>query len=263
MKVIDAHCHIYPDKIAERATTSVGEFYTIPMAVESGTAARLEEVCAGSPITKNIVHSVATSPKQVQKINDFIIETCKSNPRFIGFMTLHQDFPDPEAEINRCLEAGLRGLKLHPDSQQVNMDDPRLMEIYEIVQGRAPIIMHCGDYRYDYSHPRRMKNVLQTFPDLIVDAAHFGGWSIFDLALEYLQDERCFVDMSSSMTFLGRRRTREITREYGVERVMFGSDYPMWNPVAELEYLLSCGFTDDEIDTLTWKSADAFLDGIE
>ena len=37
-----------------------------------------------------------------------------------------------------------------------------------------PVIIHCRDYRYDYSHPRRLKRVLREFPDLVVDAAHFG-----------------------------------------------------------------------------------------
>lgn len=31
------------------------------------------------------------------------------------------------------------------------MDDPRLMRIYEIIEGRLPLIVHTGDYRYDYS----------------------------------------------------------------------------------------------------------------
>jgi hypothetical protein len=264
MKVIDAHCHIYPPKIAERATKGVGDFYSIPMANTNGTAERLLEVCEGTPIERNIVHSVATSAKQVQSINDFIMQTCTEHDRFIGFMTLHQDFPDPEAEINRCLAGGLRGIKLHPDSQQVEMDDARLLPIYEIAQSRnIPIIMHCGDYRYDYSHPRRMQRILHDFPQLNVDAAHFGGWSIFDLALEYLQNENCFLDLSSSMAFIGAKRTAELIRAYGADRVMFGSDYPMWSPVAELEFLQTCGLTDAELKQVCWNNADAFLGGID
>ena len=136
----------------------------------------------------------------------------------------------PEAEIERAIALGLKGLKLHPDTQMVNMDDPRLMRIYEIIEGRLPLIVHTGDYRYDYSHPRRLKNILNTFPDLVVDAAHFGGWSIYDLAIEYLENERCFLDMSSAQTFLGPRRTYEITKIYGCDRVMFGSDFPCGTP---------------------------------
>lgn len=259
MNVIDCHCHIYPAKIAERAVQGVGNFYGIPMDSPDGTADGLLASCEGSPIKKFIVHSVATRADQVENINTFIASECKKHPEFIGFMTLHQDTPDPVAEIERACDLGLQGIKLHPDTQQVNMDDSRLMNIYEIAEGRLPIIMHTGDYRYDFSHPRRMRNVLRAFPRLVVDAAHFGGWSVFDLALEYLQNENCYVDVSSAMAFIGLRRTVELCRAYGCERVMFGSDFPMWNPAVELEAFLSAGFSDEELELMLYKNAERFL----
>ena len=93
----------------------------------------------------------------------------------------------------------------------------------------------------------------------MVDAAHFGGWSIYDLAIEYLEDERCFLDMSSAQMFLGPRRTYEITKIYGCDRVMFGSDFPMWNPAKEYDRFASLPFTDDELENLTWHNAERFL----
>lgn len=259
MQVIDCHCHIYPEKIAERAVQNVSDFYDIHRCPQGGTVADLLGGCEHTPINRFIVHSVATKPDQVQSINNFIAEECTKHPELIGFMTLHQDFEDPEAEIERARALGLVGIKLHPDTQRVDMDDPRLMHIYEIAEGKLPIIMHCGDYRYDYSHPRRMKRILHTFPDLVVDAAHFGGWSVFDLGLEYLVDEDCFVDVSSAMAFIGAKRTAEICREYGVERVMFGSDYPLWNPAAEYEFFTNCGFTDDELELMLSQNALRFI----
>ncbi len=259
MKVIDCHCHIYPSKIAERAVAGVGQFYARDMHSDDGTAEGLLAACAGSPIQRFVVHSVATRPEQVRSINDFIASECDEHPEFTGFMTLHQDLQDVEGEIERACEMGLVGIKLHPDTQQVNMDDPRLMRIYEIAEGRLPIIMHCGDYRYDYSHPRRMAAILKTFPALVVDAAHFGGWSIFDLALEYLEDASCYLDASSAMEFLGLRRTAELCRAYGTERVMFGSDFPMWQPKAELARFCDAGFTEDELQMMLWDNAERFL----
>ncbi len=258
MAVIDIHAHIYPDKIADRAAQSVGEFYGVGMH-KGGSVEELFEAAATSPITHFGVHSVAIKPSNVEHINDFIAEQCRIHPEFIGFATLHQDFPDPEAEIERILGLGLHGLKLHPDTQMVNIDDPRLMRIYEIIEGRLPLILHTGDYRYDYSHPRRLKKVLHAFPNLVVDAAHFGGWSIFDLAVEYLEDENCFLDMSSSQPFLGLRRTRELVHIYGTDRILFGSDFPMWSPAKEYEDFASLGFTETELENMTWHNAERFL----
>lgn len=259
MHVTDCHCHIYPEKVAERAVQSVGAFYSIPMDAPGGTAEVLLDACKGSPIDRFIVHSVATKPSNVQSINDFIAAQCAEHPEFVGFATLHQDYPEPEAEIERAMALGLRGLKLHPDTQAVDMDDPRLMRIYEAIEGRWPLIVHTGDYRYDHSHPRRLKRVLQAFPNLVVDAAHFGGWSIYDLAVEFLEDERCYLDMSSAQALLGPRRTAELVRIYGCERIMFGSDFPMWDPVSELDAFCALPFAEDELTMMLQGNAERFL----
>lgn len=259
MNVIDCHCHIYPEKIAGRAVQSVGDFYLIHMDESEGTGEGLLAACADSPITHYVVHSVAVKASNVQHINDYIASQCAAHPEFIGFATMHQDFEDPEAEIERAISLGLRGLKLHPDTQMVNMDDPRLMRVYEIIEGRLPLIVHTGDYRYDYSHPRRLKNILRTFPNLVVDAAHYGGWSIPEQGYDNLHDENLFIDISSSMQFLGARRSRELIEMWGTERVLFGSDFPMWSPVDEYNTFMSLGFTDDECENMLWHNCERFL----
>ena len=260
MPVVDVHVHIYPEKISERATQSIGRFYSIEMDAEDGKVARLQQSIAGSPITHCVVCSVAVKPQTVESINDFIAQEIAAHDNFIGLMAMHQDYADPEAEILRAKALGLCGIKLHPDTQEVNMDDERLMRVYEIAEREGlPLIIHCGDYRYDYSHPRRLKRILHEFPNLVVDGAHFGGWSLQDYALEFLEDERCFVDMSSSMHFLGPRRTRELVYAYGVDRVLFGSDFPMWEPADELATFTALGFTDAELEKLCWHNAERFL----
>jgi len=267
MPLVDAHCHIYPAKIAQKAVDSVGDFYLIDMlgteadsGIVSGTTEHLQSITEHSPITHGIVHSVAVKTSTVKSINDFIAEECATHPQLIGFMTMHQDFEDPEAEIDRAIAMGLKGIKLHPDTQKVNLDDPRLMRVYEIAEKRGlPLIIHTGDYRYDYSHPRRMRRVLHEFPNLVVNAAHFGGWSIYDLGYEILGHERCFVDCSSAMTYLGRLRSRELIELFGPDRVLFGSDFPMWSPTSELDILNSLQLSAADYEKVTWRNAERFL----
>ena len=258
MTVVDAHVHVYPEKIALRAAESVGDFYQCPMFKEGSVPAMLAAV-EGTPITNHIIYSVATKPSNVESINDFIAAECEKHPNFVGFMAMHQDYPNLEAEIERAIGLGLRGMKLHPDTQKVNMDDDRLMRIYEIIEGRMPLVVHCGDYRSDFSHPRRMKRILHEFPNLVVDAAHFGGWSVFDLAVEYLENENCFLDMSSSQKFLGRRRTRELCEIYGADRILFGSDFPMWDPAQEFKMFESLDFPKADFEKMTWHNAERFI----
>ena len=65
MPVIDAHSHIYPDKIACKASSAVGDFYGVDMNAKNASAASMLAACEGSPITHHLVHSVATTPGQV------------------------------------------------------------------------------------------------------------------------------------------------------------------------------------------------------
>lgn len=262
MAVIDAHAHIYTPKIASRAVEAIGKFYNIEM-FGDGTAEGLLAAKERCPITHFIVHSVATTPHSAPVINDSIASECAKHPEFIGFATMHQDFEDPATELQRARDLGLHGLKLHPDTQMVNMDDPRLMEVYAICEEMGlPVVIHTGDYRYDYSHPRRLVNILRTFPDLVVDAAHFGCWSRYEVGWDVLHEvamnERVFLDESSSQYFLGQRRTVELTRMWGTDRIMFGSDFPMWDPAREYEQLVSAGFSEDELENILWHNAERF-----
>jgi predicted TIM-barrel fold metal-dependent hydrolase len=258
MNIVDAHCHIYPEKIAAKAVESVSDFYQLEMR-SGGAPDDLLKVKERCDITHFIVHSVALKADNVTSINNFIAKQATLHPEFIGFAAMHQDFEDVAGEVERAIALGLKGFKLHPDSQQVNLDDPRLMRLYERIEGRLPVIIHMGDYRYDYSHPRRLKELLHSFPNLVVNAAHFGGWSLFDLALEYLEDENCFLDISSSIPMLGNRRAKELIEAYGYDRMLFASDYPMWNPAEELERFRSFGFSATAQEKMLLRNAERFI----
>ncbi len=260
MPIVDMHAHVYPEKIAEKATRSVGEFYHIPMEAQVGTVAQLCALREKTAITHNVVCSVAVKPQTVTSINDFIAASCAADQTLLGLAAMHQDFEDVEGELQRAQSLGLLGVKLHPDTQCVNMDDPRLMRVYEVCERRSiPLLIHCGDYRYDYSHPLRLQRILHEFPQLRVCAAHFGGWSVYDLALEFLEHENCFLDVSSSMRYLGLRRSRELIEDYGPDRIMFGSDFPMWNPGDEHERFLAMGFSNDAYERMHWRTAERWL----
>lgn len=246
-EIIDFHAHIYPDKIALKAAESIGRFYSIPMG-HSGTVDSLIESGKRAGIGRFVVQSVATSPKQVHSINDFISESVQAHPRqLVGLGTLHPGMEDPKSEIERIQALGLHGVKIHPDVQQFLLDDERMMSIYAtLAEKKLPMLIHCGDYRYPYSHPERLARVLDRFPGLTVVAAHFGGWSLWDLAMEYLLSRRCYLDTSSSLAFLGSVRGREIVRAYGAERLVFGVDFPMWDHDEELERFMALGLSEEE-----------------
>lgn len=259
MKIIDFHAHIYPEKIASRAVDSIGDFYSIEMS-GAGTSKALLEGGSKCKITNYVVHSVAVAAHTVQAINDFIASEIKEHKEFFGFGTMHADFEDKIAEAERLTDLGLKGIKIHPDTQKFNLDDERMFALYDYMQNSGiPLLIHTGDYRYDYSHPRRLKNILKEFPKLTAIGAHFGGWSVYDLAYEILKNENCYVDTSSSFFMLGKERAKELIRLYGAERVLFGTDFPMWDASDELEIIHDMNLTDDEYSLIFHKNAERIL----
>ncbi|MDR1585990.1 MAG: amidohydrolase family protein [Treponema sp.] len=256
--VIDFHAHIYPEKIAARAVANICEFYKISMQ-NDGTVQGLLESGRKGGIDRFVVFSAAGVPSQVESIHNYIASVCAEHPEFIGFGTMHRDFENPAAEIERLIGLGLKGIKLHPDMQKFNIDDDRMMDIYAVLEGRLPVIFHTGDYRYPFSHPARLARVLDNFPGLCVVAAHFGGWSLFDLALEYFRGRRCYLDVSSAIPFLGKKRSAELIRIYGAERILFGSDYPMWDPAFCLQDFLTLDLSNAERELILHKNALAIL----
>lgn len=257
MKRIDCHCHIYPDAIAARAVAGTGAFYDLPL-VYRGTLSDLKSVHDEAGIAGGVIFSVATTPHHAESINRFIAETAeKSGGRFLGLGTVHPDSTTLKEDVEHIIALGLCGVKLHPDIQKFRVDSPKCMKIYELCEGRLPVLVHAGDHRYDYSNPRRLSSVLSVFPSLTVIGAHFGGWSVWDEAVGLLTSYKNFyVDTSSSLYALSPERATEIIRAYGKERVLFATDYPMWRLDEELARFDALALTEEERECIFYKNAE-------
>lgn len=247
-RVIDAHCHIYPPRIAAAAVHGTDTFYDLH-SVYDGTTADLLTRGAAAGVDRFIVQSVATTPHQVQSINEFIAaEVAASDGRFIGLGTLHPDSRDMAGDIVHLRELGLRGVKLHPDIQEFKIDDYRCLKIYELCEREGlPILLHTGDSRFDYSNPNRLLPVMQIYTELTVVGAHLGGWSVWDEAVEKLVDlPNLYVDTCSCSAFMDRQKMRDIILAYGTDRVLFGTDYPMWPMEEEINHILSLRLSEED-----------------
>ncbi|MBQ2865631.1 MAG: amidohydrolase family protein [Clostridia bacterium] len=259
MKIIDIHTHIYPDDIAQKATDSVRNFYQIGDFSMNGTADMLLKRGAQAGISQFVILPVAIRPDRVQHINDFIWEQAQLHDCFIPFGTVHAAMDGLTDEVERLLSRGVKGIKIHPDSQRFGIDDPRLFPMYEAIRGRVPVLLHMGDHRYNYSHPVKLRKMLDMFPGLNAIAAHFGGYSMYETACELLRDTDCVMDISSSMMFMDPGVPEKYINLYGAERMAFGSDYPMWDPLKEVGQFLDLDLTDAQKEQIAWKTATRIL----
>ena len=258
MKFIDMHTHVYPDAIATKAARSIRNYYHLGDNMD-GTVSTLLERGTEAGVAHWLILPVAVKPEHVQSINNFTHQQVAQNPSFTGFGTVHADMKNMLEEVLRMEALGLKGVKLHPDCQHFNIDDPRMFPLYEEIQGRLPMMIHLGDERYDYSHPARLRKVLRNFTQLQVCAAHFGGHTMYETAKECLSDTNCILDISSTLMFLDRKTAEGYINHYGAERLAFGTDYPVWDPVREVQRFFSLNLSEDQKEQIAWKTAARFL----
>lgn len=260
MRIIDFHSHIYPTPVAQKAADSICDFYALEGGGMDGTVDMLLDRGEKAGIDHFVILPVGLKPTHVHSINEFILRQVAQQPKFTGFGTIHAAMKNIEEEVEFIHASGLRGVKMHPDTQLFNIDDPRLFPAYELLREKGlPVIFHTGDDRYDYSHPRRLRHVIEEFPGLITVGAHFGGYSVYEEAYQYLKDTDCYMDISSSLMFLDRDTAVGFIRKYGPERLVYGSDYPLWDPVVEVHRFLSLGLTDDETEQIAHRTAEGLL----
>ena len=259
MKIIDFHTHIYPDAIADKATAAIRNFYEFGEGGLHGSASVLLERGKAGGIEEFVVLPVALNPDQARKINENILNEIAIHKEFHGFGTVHAAMEGLMDEVEFIHRAGLHGIKLHPDTQLFNIDDERLLPMYDYMQGKLPLITHTGDPRHDYSHPRRLKRVMDLFPKLEVIAPHFGGWSVFDEAVALLGPKNCWVDLSSSRQIMSQEQFMHYIDAYGADRVLFGSDFPIWDPKEEADYFMQLPLKESDKEKIAYKNAEKIL----
>ncbi len=263
-KVIDTHCHVYPDRIAGKAKHAVDERYD-QHSVHTGELSDLLQVMDEDGIDHCVICYCATKLKHLKMTNDQVAENVhKAAGRVTGLGSMHQDSPDMKADVNYIKELGLKGVKIHPDMQGFVLDSPEGMEMLSAIRdAHLPVLIHTGDKRYDFSNPDRVEHILQEFPDMTIIGGHFGGYTLWLEAAHKLHSFKNFyVDCSSSSFALTDSELRECIELYGVDHVLFGTDYPMWPASVEFERLLGLGLSESDYTKIFSENAAAIY-GIE
>ena len=264
-KIFDIHTHTYPEAIAEKAVTSLGRFYDF-VPEGQGTYAELEALGQRAEVCGFLLFSVATNGHQVPKVNDSIaalVELSRSHGfETVGFAGMHQDYPDMEGEVLRAKQLGAKGVKLHPDIQQVDIDDPRLCRLYGILARQdLPVCLHMGDHRaqYRYSSPDKLVKVAKAFPKTKFIASHLGAYRAWEESDQLIGLPNVWFDTSSVLWSLPTERTLELIRSFGVDRVFFGTDYPVTTATAELNRFFALPLLEEERRAILWDNAARFL----
>ncbi|MGM9680796.1 MAG: amidohydrolase family protein [Eubacteriales bacterium] len=262
--IFDAHTHIYPDNLAEKASVALGHFYSLTIDGK-GTASDLIQNCKEAGVKGFLMLGVATVGEQVTNVNRYL-KTCIGYARDQGmeayaFGSFHQDV-DPDTVVDQISEFGLSGVKIHPDIQRVSIDDPRILRLCEKIEGRMPINFHMGDPReeFTYSRPEKLVEVLKRFPKLTVIASHLGGYSCWDKVADwYAPYENVLFDTSSAVEYLPSDQAVKLIRTLGVHRTFFGTDYPIRTQKEGMAVFNRLELSDEEKMAILWVNIHRLL----
>ena len=181
---------------------------------------------------------------------DGAITTNNSQYAIILFGAIHPDFEDYECELARISEAGVKGVKIHPVYQGVNIDDERFVRILACAGELGLIVMlHAGfDIGFpgnDFAHPKRILRALKSLSGNVrIILAHMGGWRCWHEAQEiFAGNDNVYIDTafshgefvpngdgyyssSEECMMLNDEEFVNVIKSFGAERVLFGTDSP-------------------------------------
>ncbi|MGZ4289845.1 MAG: amidohydrolase family protein [Gaiellaceae bacterium] len=185
----------------------------------------------------------------------------RSNGRLIPFVRLDLN-ESPLDEARRCLDAGARGIKLHPRAQKFTATDERLGPVFELAaERRVPILIHAGRGLPPIADG--LRTLVDRYPGTSLILAHAGIADMAALAHAMRGRKGVFFDTStwSPIDLL------DFYRQVPPEQVVYASDYPYGQQPSSLLIAVKtarrAGYTEDHLRAMLAGNANALADGGE
>lgn len=262
--LIDFHTHCFPDPVAAKAIpklAGIGGLTPFTDGTKDGLLRELDRCGVSHAVCLNI----ATNTHQQPKVNDFALTLERTEPRLTAFGSVHPDSAEKYETVRALHEAGLRGLKLHPDYQEAELTDPRYDEIFTACRDFGMLVLiHAGWDFYSPGHihapPAATAEILRRYPGLQLIAAHLGGNRQLPEVIRHLVGKEVYLDTSLCCVGVSRGEVKDILVNHDPDRLLFGSDLPWCHPELTREFLLSLSLPDALYEKIFYKNAQRLLD---
>ena len=229
IKKIDGHVHILPDSVHAANPDSMG---TWAYAKLSEYIRIMDEYNIESavimPFNDPWLMSMEFTAEAVHK------NLCEMKSRYPGRFYAFADIDvrnSPEKsveELGRATEnGGLDGIKIHPDNSGVDIASEYNRVIFDYAQkNNIPVAIHSYPNSDDgLCAAGKIAEVAEKYHGLTVIVSHMGAFQ-----WERLLKAGVYVDISAVLPdyvrTCGIKKTNEILRSFGAERLIFGTDYP-------------------------------------
>lgn len=251
---IDVHCHAWSFDDPAHEATSVGYL------VAAGERLGISEFWCSSPITGGRMASM----DEIRRENDAVLRAMKVAPGHVRGMcfVIPGYYREALAEVERCLDAGMTGVKLY---NQYKICDPAVWPLLELVSERkVPLLEHAGyltakedlDHQPLISHGEHFTAASEKYPDAILIHAHIGGGGDWERSARAMRNASPNVYTDTSGSNMDDGQLECAVAELGPERVLFGTDGTMEGSVGKV---LDGTFSEDVKDLIFWGNAERIL----
>ncbi|WP_022664828.1 amidohydrolase family protein [Desulfospira joergensenii] len=276
--IIDTHVHLFPDKIKkDRSQFFKGEpefklLYDSPKA-SIAVADELVETMDEQGVDISVGGGFPwRNPELARQNNDVIIEAVRKYPdRIRGLACFDTAWTGAAREAERCLDAGLSGVGELAfylsgiDRAALKALDP-VMEVLRS-RGNLPCMIHTNEplgHAYPGKTPvtlEQINDLARTFPDNRIILAHWGGGIFFyHVMKKQLKADlkNIWYDTAASV-FLYDSTIYDMAERAGVlDKVLFGTDYPLLKPGRYYADLDQSGLTREQKEMVLGKNAEIF-----
>lgn len=190
--------------------------------------------------------------KNFSEANDRILEWTKKYKNLIGFFRINPNERRFESEIKRCVENGLKGMKLHPRSQNFSLETKnikkclKLAEIYEF-----PVIIHCG-HTVDLG---AFEKLVEEFSNVILVMGHAGMNRPSEATRIAEKYKNVFLEISINT----QNSVGFILENTDIKQILFGSDTPYGDPEVMLRRIDNIKLKKRERKYILYKNARKLL----
>ena len=276
--IIDFHTHIFPERLREQREAYVErdatfrELFASPKA-KLATAEELVQAMDEDGVDRAVAMGIGWSDQSLaREANDYIIESAERYPnRLVGFAGVSPAWGDAAAEeAERCARAGLKGIgELHPDTQGFDLGDAEaLAPLMEVVRRHGLILTtHSSEpVGHPYqgkgrTHPQVLWRFIQSFPDVTVVCAHWGGGLPFYALMPEVAKGlgNVYFDTAASPLLYDARAFSVVASMVGADRILLGSDYPLLRSGRLLSQARESSLSDSEKDAVVGGNAARLL----
>jgi uncharacterized protein len=276
--IIDFHTHLFPAAICSGRQGYCDSEPAFELLYRSPTSRLVNAPELLSAMDENGVDTSVVfgfpwqEPELFKMHNDCIIEAVHKHPgRLIGFGCFDPSSDEAPREAERCLASGLAGIGELAFYRSGIDDDAlnRLAPVMDICRERGrPVLIHTNE-PVGHAYPGKTPNTLaqiyrmvKRFPANRIVLAHWGGGLFFFNLLKKEVKEQLknvYFDTAASPFLYNTEIYRIAMQIVGVEKILFGSDYPLLAPVRYFKELTAANLTDAEREQICGLNAARLL----